>query len=92
MEAAKANNEANFSAYFGRILDDLFIQRMEGNDEIFHRVMSDKQFRATAQDHLAREVYERVRGSRGLETTGHWYPSLPKERLSEEHQVPIGCG
>lgn len=64
VEAAKANNEANFSAYFGRILDDLFIQRMEGNDEIFHRVMSDKRFRAAAQDHLAREVYERVRGSR----------------------------
>jgi len=61
VEAAKANNEANFSAYFGRILDDLFIQRMEGNDEIFNRVMSDKQFRTAAQEHLAREVYDRVR-------------------------------
>jgi type I restriction enzyme R subunit len=61
VEAARANTEANFSAYFGRILDDLFIQRMEANDEIFNRVMSDKQFRAAAQEHLAREVYERVR-------------------------------
>jgi type I restriction enzyme R subunit len=61
VEAAMANNEANFAAYFGRILDDLFIQRMEGNDEIFHRVMSDKQFRAAAQDQIAREVYERIR-------------------------------
>ena len=67
VEAAKANNEANFSAYFGRILDDLFIQRMEGNDEIFHRVMSDKQFRAAAQENLAREVYSRVRGSQPVE-------------------------
>jgi type I restriction enzyme R subunit len=63
VEAAKANTEANFSAFFARVLDDLFIQRMEGNDEIFARVMSDKQFRAAAQDHLAREVYERLRGS-----------------------------
>ncbi len=61
IEAAKANNEANFSAYFGRVLDDLFIQRMEGNDEIFNRVMSDKRFRTAAQDQLAREVYERIR-------------------------------
>ncbi len=61
VEAAKANTEANFSAFFGRILDDLFIQRMEGNDEIFNRVMNDKQFRSAAQGHLAREVYERIR-------------------------------
>ncbi|NVN05738.1 type I restriction endonuclease subunit R [Asaia spathodeae] len=64
VEAAKANTEANFSAFFGRILDDLFIQRMEGNDEIFNRVMSDKQFRNAAQEHLAREVYERIRSGR----------------------------
>jgi type I restriction enzyme R subunit len=61
VEAAKANSEANFSAFFGRVLDDLFIQRMEGNDEIFSRVMNDKRFRNVAQEHLAREVYERVR-------------------------------
>lgn len=62
VEAAQANSLTNFSAYFGRILDDLFIQRMEGNDEIFNRVMSDPAFRQTAQEHLARDVYERLRG------------------------------
>jgi type I restriction enzyme, R subunit len=61
VEAAKANSEANFSAYFDRVLDDLFIQRMDGNQEIFNRVMSDKRFRAVAQDHLTQEVYRRVR-------------------------------
>lgn len=64
IEAVRANSEANFAAYFSRVLDDLFIQRMEGNDEIFRRVMSDRHFRAAAQDHLAREVYERVRRER----------------------------
>ena len=60
VEAAKANSLPNFAAYFGRILDDLFIQRMEGNDEIFKRVMTDKQFRSIAQEHLAEEVFRRV--------------------------------
>ena len=67
VEAAQANNLSNFSAYFSRILDDLFIQRMEGNDEIFNRVMSDKMFRTAAQDHLAREVYERIRAEKGVD-------------------------
>lgn len=61
VEAAQANNLTNFSAYFGRILDDLLIQRMEGNDEIFNRVMSDPDFRKTAQEYLAKDVYERLR-------------------------------
>ena len=63
VQAAKANSEANFSAFFERVIDDLLIQRMEGNDEIVNRVMSDKDFRAVAQRHLAREVYERIRSS-----------------------------
>lgn len=67
VEAAKANNLSNFSAYFGRILDDLFIQRMEGNDEIFQRVMTDKQFRSVAQEHLAEEVFRRVHQESSLQ-------------------------
>jgi type I restriction enzyme R subunit len=61
VEAAQANNFSNFSAYFDRVLEDLFINRMEGNEAIFSRVMSDKKFREAAQEHLAREVYERVK-------------------------------
>ncbi|WP_119419986.1 type I restriction endonuclease subunit R [Desertibaculum subflavum] len=67
VEAAQANNLTNFSAFFGRILDDLFIQRMEGNDEIFNRVMSDPAFRKAAQEYLAKDVYERLR--RGAENS-----------------------
>lgn len=58
--AAQANNFENFATYFGRVLEDLFIDRMEGNEEIFNRVMSDPQFRSIAQAHLAREIYERL--------------------------------
>jgi type I restriction enzyme R subunit len=60
IEAARANNLANFSSYLERMLDELFIDRMEGNEEIFSRVMTDKQFRAAAHEHLASEIFRRV--------------------------------
>lgn len=61
VEAAKANNLANFSSYLERMLDELFIDRMEGNEEIFSRVMTDKEFRSAAHEHLALEIFQRVR-------------------------------
>lgn len=61
VEAARANNLANFSSYLERMLDELFIDRMEGNEEIFSRVMTDKQFRAAAHEHLAGEIYRRAK-------------------------------
>lgn len=63
VEAAKANSLANFSSYLERILDELFIDRMEGNEEIFSRVMTDKEFRSAAREHLAEAIYRRVRAS-----------------------------
>jgi type I restriction enzyme R subunit len=60
-EAARANNFANFSAYFDKILDELFIARMEGNEDIFSRVMADKEFRSAAHGHLAHEIFQRIR-------------------------------
>ena len=60
-EAARANNFANFSSYLDRMLDELFIARMEGNEEIFSRVMTDTEFRSAAHGHLAREIFRRVR-------------------------------
>lgn len=62
VEAAKANSLQDFSAYLkNRVLDELFIDRMDGNEEIFSRVMTDGAFRAAAHEHLAAEVYRRVR-------------------------------
>jgi type I restriction enzyme R subunit len=61
-EAARANNFTNFSAYLDRMLDELLIARMEGNEEIFSRVMTDTEFRSAAHEHRAREIFRRVRG------------------------------
>jgi type I restriction enzyme, R subunit len=65
VEAARANNLANFSSYLERMLDELFIDRMEGNEEIFSRVMTDKEFRAVAHERLAREIFKRAREKDG---------------------------
>ena len=62
-EAAKANNLGDFASYLERVLDELFIQRMDGNEEIFSRVMSDRQFRSAASEHLAFDIFERIRAS-----------------------------
>ena len=60
-EAALANTFENFSSYFERVLEELFIERMDGNEDIFNRVMSDTTFRGMAHDHIARQVWERIR-------------------------------
>ena len=61
VEAAQANNLDNFSSYLDRVLDELFIDRMEGNEAIFSRIMTDKDFRSAAHEHLSREIFRRVK-------------------------------
>ena len=66
-EVARANNFTDFASYLDRMLDELFIARMEGNEEIFSRVMTDAEFRSAAHGHLAREIFWRVRESQGVQ-------------------------
>ena len=62
-EAAQANTRDNFSYVFNRMLENLFIARMDGNEEIFGRLMNDDDFRRMAGEHLLHEVYDRLRAS-----------------------------
>jgi hypothetical protein len=61
--AARPVQTGRLPSYLDRMLDELFIDRMEGNEEIFARAMTDKEFRSAAHEHLAREIFRRVRGS-----------------------------
>ena len=61
--AAEVNSLENFRHVFERMLEGLFIDRMDGNEEIFDRIMKDPQFRNIASDHLMREVYERLQNA-----------------------------
>jgi type I restriction enzyme, R subunit len=46
------------------MLEGLFIDRMEGNEEIFDRIMNDEQFRSIAAAQLMRDVYAKLRRNR----------------------------
>lgn len=52
------------------MLDELFIERMEGNEEIFSRVMGDREFRVIAQAHLARAIFGRANGRESAASAG----------------------
>ena len=66
-EAARANSLKDFASYLDRMLDELFIARMEGNEEIFSKVMTDTEFRSAAHEHLAHEIFRRVREKQDAE-------------------------
>jgi len=58
-----ANTLENFEPVFNRQLENLFIERMEGNEDIFVRLMNDEAFRSVAASHLMRTVYRQVKDS-----------------------------
>ena len=61
MQAAKANSRENFAAFFDTMLEDLFIERMDGNEAIFNRLMNDDEFRHIAASNLLDDVYNYTR-------------------------------
>jgi type I restriction enzyme R subunit len=42
------------------MLETLFIDRMEGNEEIFTKLMNDDNFRQLAATHLVKRVYQDI--------------------------------
>jgi type I restriction enzyme R subunit len=59
-QAATVNSLENFAPVFNKQLETLFIERMDGNEEIFKRLMNDDDFRQTAAQHLLQAVYEQI--------------------------------
>ncbi len=72
-QAAKVNSMADFLDIFNKMFEGLVIERMEGNEDIFGRLMSDPDFRDLAQDSLGQKLYR----------------MLAKDNLSEEDQVKL---
>ena len=60
-QAVMTNTIENFEPVFNKELENLFIDRMDGNEEIFVRLMNDEAFRSIAASHLMRAVYNQVR-------------------------------
>lgn len=62
-QAVMANSIENFEPVFSQQLENLFLERMEDNEEIFVRLMNDEAFRNVAADYLMHAVYEQIRGA-----------------------------
>jgi type I restriction enzyme R subunit len=60
-QAAKVNSQEKFSLVFNNVLETLFIERMEQNEDIFARFMNDPVFQKVVAGWLSRETYLKLR-------------------------------
>jgi type I restriction enzyme R subunit len=56
-QAAATNSKNDFRYVFEKAFEGLVIDRMEGNEEIFGKLMGDGEFRKLAVEHLLHKVY-----------------------------------
>jgi type I restriction enzyme R subunit len=49
-----------FSQVFNNLLETLFVERMDQNEEIFARFMNEESFRKVVRAWMASEVYRRL--------------------------------
>ena len=61
--AAQVNSKQDFRSVFEKTFEGLVIDRMEGNEEIFGKLMSDGEFRKLAIEHLLHKVYSELQRS-----------------------------
>jgi type I restriction enzyme R subunit len=60
-QAAAVNPEEKFELVFKNLLQTLFVERMDQNEDIFVRFMNDSAFQKTITAWLAAEAYRRLR-------------------------------
>ena len=72
-QAAKVNSMSDFLQIFKKAFEGLVIDRMEGNEDIFGRLMNDAEFRDLARDNLGQKLYK----------------ALAHGNLSEEDQIKL---
>ena len=65
-EAALVNTIENFGYVFHKALDNLFIDRMDMNEDITAKFINERDFRQIVGGHLLREVYDRIRGEEAV--------------------------
>ncbi|MCC6311615.1 MAG: DEAD/DEAH box helicase family protein [Trueperaceae bacterium] len=60
-QAAEVNPEDTFELVFKNLLERLFVERMDQNEEIFVRYMNDAAFRELVSGRMSSEAYRRLR-------------------------------
>ena len=63
-KAAAANSKSDFRFVFEKAFEGLVIDRMEGNEEIFGKLMADGEFRKIAMEHMLHKVYGALKGEK----------------------------
>ncbi|MEP6721319.1 MAG: hypothetical protein ABJA77_07735 [Variovorax sp.] len=63
-KAAATNSKSDFRYVFEKAFEGLVLGRMEGNEEIFGKLMSDGEFRKLATEHLLHQVYGALKDPR----------------------------
>ncbi|MEZ9764337.1 type I restriction endonuclease subunit R [Vibrio splendidus] len=61
--AAMANSIDDFRYVFKKAFSGLVIDRMDGNEEIFNKLMGDAEFRDLASEHLLHKVYHSLKSN-----------------------------
>jgi len=64
-QAAAVNPEDKFELVFKNLLERLFVERMDQNEEIFVRFMNDEPFQKIVTTWMATEAYRRLRSTLG---------------------------
>jgi type I restriction enzyme R subunit len=62
-QAANANNFGDFTSILAKAFEGILIDRMDGNEEIFERLMADASVRDIALNDIAKRLYKRFRSS-----------------------------
>ena len=70
-QAAAVNPGDEFELVFKNLLENLFVERMDQNEEIFVRFMNDSPFQKLVTAWMASEAYRRLRSSDTRGGTGH---------------------
>ena len=60
-EAAAANPQEKFSLLFSGMLQSLFIERMEQNEDIFGKFMNEREFQNVVSEWISEKVYTRLK-------------------------------
>ena len=61
IKAAEVNSEDKFSLVFKNILQALFVERIDQNEEIFSRFMNDQNFQNVVTNWLSSEAYKKLK-------------------------------
>lgn len=62
-QAALVNTQDNFAPVLDKHLEDLFLQRMEGNEKIFSEIMNNEELRKIVFKDLLNRIYEKINQS-----------------------------